>query len=163
MSTHHLALRSRQAEQHLKFFGLEGMGGKYPSQLSGGQRQRAALLRTYLFSGQMLLLDEPFSALDAITKSAIHDWYLDMVRQMEASTLLITHDIDEAIILGTRIGVMEAGPASSLKEVISIDESIGHDRRHPQFMEYYRIINGMIEEEVNKTLLREQSALSRAS
>ena len=107
----------RQAEQHLKFFGLEGMGGKYPSQLSGGQRQRAALLRTYLFSGQMLLLDEPFSALDAITKSAIHDWYLDMVRQMEASTLLITHDIDEAVQLSARIYIMSGAPGQITHEL----------------------------------------------
>ena len=119
----------RQAEQHLKFFGLEGMGGKYPSQLSGGQRQRAALLRTYLFSGQMLLLDEPFSALDAITKSAIHDWYLDMVRQMEASTLLITHDIELALRGADRIAVFYVGTTVEVAEAADFEKE--ELLRHP--------------------------------
>ena len=65
---------------------------------SGGMKQRAALLRTYLFSEKVALLDEPFSALDMLTKGAVHEWYLDVMEKIRLSTLFITHDIDEAIL-----------------------------------------------------------------
>ncbi len=91
-------------------FGLEGCQEKYPSQLSGGMRQRAALLRTYLSSGGVALLDEPFSSLDTLTKSSMHKWYLDIMEQIELSTLFITHDIDEAILLSDRIYIMSGKP-----------------------------------------------------
>ena len=72
----------------VELIGLKGLEKRYPSQLSGGMRQRAALLRTYLFSEGVALLDEPFSALDTITKSAMHKWYLDIMNQIELSTIL---------------------------------------------------------------------------
>ena len=75
-------------------FGLEGTQKKYPHQLSGGMRQRAALLRTYMFSRNIALLDEPFSALDTLTKAEMHKWYLDVMDKIHLSTLFITHDID---------------------------------------------------------------------
>ena len=84
-------------------FGLEGTETLWPAQLSGGMRQRAALLRTYLFSQNVALLDEPFSALDTLTKSAVHRWYLEVMERIRLSTLFITHDIDEAILLSDRI------------------------------------------------------------
>lgn len=77
-----------QASEYFAQFGLEGTQKKYPSQLSGGMRQRAALLRTYLFSEKVALLDEPFSALDMLTKSAVHDWYLQVMETIHLSTLL---------------------------------------------------------------------------
>lgn len=98
-------------------FGLAGTEGKYPAQLSGGMRQRAALLRTYLFSGSAALLDEPFSALDAITKSAIHRWYLDILERIRLSTLFITHDIDEAILLSDRIYILGGKPGRVTAEI----------------------------------------------
>ena len=76
-------------------FGLAGTEKLWPHQLSGGMRQRAALLRTYLFSQDVALLDEPFSALDTLTKAAVHEWYLDVMERIRLSTLFITHDIDE--------------------------------------------------------------------
>lgn len=91
-------------------FGLEGTQNQYPSQLSGGMRQRAALLRTYLGSEGVALLDEPFSALDMITKGAMHDWYLDVMNRIDLSTIFITHDIDEALVLSDRIYVMTGRP-----------------------------------------------------
>lgn len=91
-------------------FGLEGTEKKYPAQLSGGMRQRAALLRTYLFSENVALLDEPFSALDPLTKSAIHRWYLEIMERIRLSTLFITHDIDEAILLSDRIYLLTGRP-----------------------------------------------------
>jgi ABC-type nitrate/sulfonate/bicarbonate transport system ATPase subunit len=98
-------------------FGLEGTQKKYPAQLSGGMRQRAALLRTYLFSNEVALLDEPFSALDAITKSEMHSWYLDIMQKIKLSTIFITHDIDEAIILSDRIFVMSGRPGQIVEEI----------------------------------------------
>ncbi|MBQ3135135.1 MAG: ABC transporter ATP-binding protein [Oscillospiraceae bacterium] len=91
-------------------FGLDGTQRLYPTQLSGGMRQRAALLRTYLFSRKVVLLDEPFSALDALTKSAMHRWYLDVMDRMPVSTLFITHDVDEAILLSDRICLLSGTP-----------------------------------------------------
>lgn len=102
-------------------FGLEGTQKKYPFQLSGGMRQRAALLRTYLFSEKVALLDEPFSALDMLTKSAVHEWYLDVMEEIKLSTLFITHDIDEAILLSDRIYLLTDKPGKISKEIV-IDE-----------------------------------------
>lgn len=98
-------------------FGLEGTQKKYPHQLSGGMRQRAALLRTYLFSDQVALLDEPFSALDTITKGSMHQWYLEVMERIKLSTLFITHDIDEAILLSDRIYIMSGKPGTITKEI----------------------------------------------
>ena len=91
-------------------FGLDGTQKNYPSQLSGGMRQRAALLRTYMFSKDVALLDEPFSALDTITKSSMHKWYLDVMEKIQLSTLFITHDIDEAILISDRLYLLSGSP-----------------------------------------------------
>ena len=101
-----------------KEFGLEGTERKYPAQLSGGMRQRAALLRTYMFSGEIALLDEPFSALDTITKRQMHQWYLSIMEKHPLSTLFITHDIDEAILLSDRIYLMTGKPGKITKEIV---------------------------------------------
>lgn len=99
-------------------FGLEGVQQQYPSQLSGGMRQRAALLRTYLSSNGVALLDEPFSALDTLTKTSIHKWYLDIMQHIDLSTLFITHDIDEAILLSDRIYILNGTPGKIRDEII---------------------------------------------
>ena len=99
-------------------FGLEGTQKLYPSQLSGGMRQRAALLRTYLFSENVALLDEPFSALDTLTKSAIHRWYLEIMEKIKLSTFFITHDIDEAILLSDRIYLLSGQPGRVTDEIV---------------------------------------------
>ena len=108
----------QRAKEHFEEFGLAGTEKKYPSQISGGMRQRAALLRTYLFSEKVALLDEPFSALDMLTKSAMHEWYLDVMGKIKLSTLFITHDIDEAIFLSDRIYLLTEKPGTITKEVI---------------------------------------------
>lgn len=99
-------------------FGLAGTEKKYPAQLSGGMKQRAALLRTYLFSEKVALLDEPFSALDMLTKSTVHEWYLDVMEKIKLSTLFITHDIDEAILLSDRIYLLTGRPGTITKEIV---------------------------------------------
>lgn len=106
-----------EASKHFGEFGLEGTQKKYPKQLSGGMRQRAALLRTYLFSDNVALLDEPFSALDTITKGKIHRWYLDVMEKIRLTTVFITHDINEAILLSDRIYIMTGSPGQILSEI----------------------------------------------
>lgn len=123
-------------------FGLEGTQYQYPSQLSGGMRQRAALLRTYLSSNGVALLDEPFSALDTITKSSIHKWYLDVMEHIDMSTLFITHDIDEAILLSDRIYILKGQPGKITDEIVIKEKKPrGEDFNLSQaFLEYKREI-----------------------
>ena len=106
-----------KAGRYFAEFGLQGTQKKYPRQLSGGMRQRAALLRTYLFSDNVALLDEPFSALDTITKGKIHRWYLDVMEQIRLTTVFITHDINEAILLSDRICIMTGKPGEIRSEI----------------------------------------------
>lgn len=108
----------QKAAGYFEEFGLEGTQKKYPAQLSGGMKQRAALLRTYLFSEKVALLDEPFSALDMLTKGTVHEWYLDVMEKIKLSTLFITHDIDEAILLSDRIYLLTGKPGTITKEII---------------------------------------------
>ena len=104
--------RSRAAAL-LPDFGLGDSADLWPSQLSGGMRQRAALARTYLLAtlggGGVALLDEPFSALDALTKAEMHRWYLEVMGRIRLSTLFVTHDIDEALLLSDRVLVLKNG------------------------------------------------------
>lgn len=107
-----------KALEHFDFFGLEGTEKKYPHQLSGGMRQRAAFLRTYLASDGVVLLDEPFSALDTITKTAVHQWYLDIMKEIKLSSFIVTHDIDEAILLSDRIYILSGRPGKITDEIV---------------------------------------------
>lgn len=107
-----------EAQTHFKTFGLEGFEYKYPFQLSGGMKQRAALLRTYMSSSDIMLLDEPFGALDAITRAKMHYWLLEVIKELKTTIIFITHDIEEAIFLSDRIYLLSDKPASIKKEVI---------------------------------------------
>lgn len=109
-----------KASEYMSEFGLEGCEQKYPSQLSGGMRQRAAFLRAYLYSDKLMLLDEPFSALDTITKTSMHQWYKKVSKIHNTTTFFITHDIDEAILLSDKIYVME-GPIGHITEEFVLD------------------------------------------
>ena len=115
-------VRKKDARQRLSplfaQFGLEGTQKNYPAQLSGGMRQRAALLRTYMFSREVALLDEPFSALDTLTKGAMHRWYLDVMEKIRLSTLFITHDVDEAVLLSDRVYLLSGSPGEITGEIV---------------------------------------------
>lgn len=131
-----------QAGAYFPQFGLEGTEKKYPVQLSGGMRQRAALLRTYMCGDKVALLDEPFSALDTLTRTAVQEWYLSVMEEIRLSTLFITHDIDEAILLSDRIYIMSGNPAVISSELI-VDESKPRDGDFllsDAFIEYKRRI-----------------------
>ena len=122
--------------------GLSGYEKKYPAQLSGGMRQRAALLRTYLFSQEVALLDEPFSTLDTITKGKMHQWYLSIMEEIHMSTLFITHDMDEAIILSDRIYILGGTPAVIQDEITVSGKKPGAEefKISPEFLEYKKRI-----------------------
>ena len=106
-----------EGKKILKQFNLEKYADKYPKQLSGGMRQRVALIRTYMFKRNIFLLDEAFSALDAITKKELHKWYLNLKKEFNLTTLLITHDIEEAIFLSDRIYILANKPGEIIKEI----------------------------------------------
>jgi ABC-type nitrate/sulfonate/bicarbonate transport system ATPase subunit len=109
--------RARAAEL-LPKFGLVGFEKSYPGQLSGGMRQRAALLRTVLLGRDLLLLDEPFGALDAITRAELQSWLLDICADLSQTVLFITHDVEEAIYLSDRVVVMDGPPGRIVDEVV---------------------------------------------
>lgn len=137
----------QQAAPCFSQFALEGTQKKYPSQLSGGMRQRAALLRTYLFSTGVALLDEPFSALDMLTKGEIHAWYLQVMERIRLSTLFITHDIDEAILLSDRVLLLTGRPGRITKEIV-IQESKPRNEEFAlseAFLTYKRMILGHLD------------------
>ena len=139
---------AKQANVYFEQFGLAGTEKMYPAQLSGGMRQRAALLRTYLFSGEAALLDEPFSALDTLTKADMHRWYLSVMEEIRLSTFFITHDIDEAILLSDRVCLLGGRPGS-IRAEFTIDEPRPRTEDFAlseRFLEYKRQISAKLKE-----------------
>ena len=133
-----------EADKYFDTFGLSGTQHFYPAKLSGGMKQRAALLRTYLSSNGAALLDEPFSALDTITKSKIHEWYLDIMAKINLSTVFITHDIDEAILLSDRIYILTAGKIAAEITVDAPKPRSKDFNLTPEFLAYKREITALL-------------------
>lgn len=102
----------------LPIFGLDGHENKYPAQLSGGMRQRTSLMRASMLPNDIMLLDEPFGSLDAITKTKMQDYLFHVLQHMNKTILFITHDIDEAVFLSDRIIVLGGNPA----EIVDVEE-----------------------------------------
>jgi NitT/TauT family transport system ATP-binding protein len=151
--------RHERAFAALKLVGLQGHEEKYPSELSGGMKQRTQLARALILDSPILLMDEPFAAVDAQTRSILQDELVQLSMQMRRTVLFITHDISEAILLGDRVGIMHAGPASSIKELIDIGLPRPRRRSGVEFGELYERINRSISEEVQSALRREDSPL----
>ena len=133
----------------LRRFDLDAFAEKYPSQLSGGMRQRVALMRTLLCDREILLLDEPFGALDALTRSIMQEWLLGIWEKDHRTVIFITHDIEEAIFLSDRILTMSARPGR-IKGELTID--LPRPRDHtivttPRFTEFKRAVLDQIYEE----------------
>ncbi len=149
-----------KALKMLPEFGLAGFEKQYPNQLSGGMRQRVALMRTFLFERDLMLLDEPFGALDALTRAMMQRWLLDVWQKYRRTILFITHDVDEAIFLGDRVLVMTARPGSvKLEQVVDLPRP----RRPeivtaPEFVRLKRTLLDAIEEESMKSF---QSAIAQ--
>jgi putative hydroxymethylpyrimidine transport system ATP-binding protein len=106
----------KRADELLAKVGLRGNEKKYPGELSGGMRQRASFARTLAVGADLLLLDEPFSALDAITRASMQEWLREQWSEMDRTVFFITHDVDEAIFLSQRILVLTGRPSGELKE-----------------------------------------------
>ncbi len=144
----------KQAQQEalelLKRFGLVDFAQNYPATLSGGMRQRVALLRTVLFNRSFLLLDEPFGALDALTRLSLQMWLLDLWQTLHSSVLFITHDVREALLLSDRIYVLSARPARVLRVV---DVDLPRPRRQ-EHLACGRAVQ--LEQELLALLLKEQ-------
>ena len=133
-----------EAEQHLATFGLQGFASYYPGQLSGGMRQRAALLRTYLFSSGIWLLDEPFASLDAITKRKMHTWLIKVLGQFQPTVLFITHDVDEALYLCDKVYVLSECP-TVVKLEVDVPFSKLHDSHTIVDPAYGRVRDAIME------------------
>lgn len=119
---HHQKKEMRQvALQQMARFGLAGCENKYPDELSGGMRQRAAFLRTTLCEAGIYLLDEPFGALDVITRSDMQDWLRELCTGLHRTILLVTHDTDEAIYLSDRILILGA-PGEGIRQEVAVTE-----------------------------------------
>jgi len=151
--------RRKKAQHYLDLVGLAGQGHKHPDELSGGMKQRIQIARVLANEPKMLLMDEPFAALDAQTRSVMQQELLKIWRKTGQSVLFITHDIDEAVTLGMRIGVMTAGPAARLKGVTNVDlGSEQRDRTNETFLRYYTAVYDMIRDEVAASIAQERES-----
>ena len=121
------ALRDK-AEHALRMVHLDHALDKYPFEISGGMKQRVGIARALAVEPRVLLLDEPFGALDALTRASLQDELVRIVEQVRSTVVMVTHDIDEAILLGDRIVMMTNGPAARIGEVLAIDLPRPRDR-----------------------------------
>ncbi len=145
----------RRAEALFAEFGLQGFERHYPQQLSGGMRQRVALMRTFLFDRDVMLLDEPFGALDALTRAILQRWLLDVWSKFQRTILFVTHDVYEAIFLGDRVLIMTARPGR-LKLEVGVALPRPRDPSMltaPEFVAVKRRVLDAIEQESLKTFL----------
>lgn len=140
----------QEALELLKRFGLAEFANNYPATLSGGMRQRIALLRTILFNSSFLLLDEPFGALDALTRLSLQMWLLEVWQALHSSVLFVTHDVREAILLSDRVYVLSARPARVVR-VVEIDLS---RPRKPEQLALEQAVK--LEQELIELLMKEQ-------
>lgn len=141
--------RRQRARAMLALVGLAGQEDKFPAELSGGMKQRVQIARVFVTKPRILLMDEPFGALDAQNRLLLQESLRDIWRRTKTTALFITHDVEEAIMLGTRVGVMRAGPRSNLKAVIDIDLPEVRERTSPAFTEYYRQLHGLLRDEIH--------------
>ncbi len=143
-----------QAEQWLRRVGLGGFGDRYPHQLSGGMRKRTSLAQTLVLDPDIILMDEPFSALDIQTRQLMENEVLQLWAERKKAVLFITHDLDEAIAMSDRVVVMSAGPGSHPMGEFHIDldrpRDVAEVRVTPRFIELHQAIWDVLREEVLK-------------
>ncbi|MFP5324463.1 MAG: ABC transporter ATP-binding protein [Gammaproteobacteria bacterium] len=145
---------STQAEDWLRRVGLGGFGDRYPHQMSGGMRKRASLAQTLVMDPDIILMDEPFSALDIQTRQLMENEVLDLWQSKKKAVLFITHDLDEAIAMSDRVVILSAGPASHPIGEFTIDierpRDVAEVKTTPRFLELHAAIWGVLREEVLK-------------
>jgi NitT/TauT family transport system ATP-binding protein len=139
--------RQAIAREYLHLVHLDGQENKYPGELSGGMKQRVQIARVLATDPKILLMDEPFAALDAQTRARLQDELVEIWRKTNKTIVFITHDIAEAILLADRIGVMTKGPGSRLGVVIPVDLPRPRRRSSPGVGEMWEHINTIIESE----------------
>ncbi|WP_219506494.1 ABC transporter ATP-binding protein [Nonomuraea ceibae] len=141
--------RAGRARHYLDLVGLAGFEDRYPHELSGGMRQRVAIARSLAFDPDVLLMDEPFAALDAQTRESLQGELLDVWRKTGKTIVFITHSIDEAVYLGQRVAVMTSRPGR-IKEVVevSFDSREGDLRADPAFGAYRHHVWSLLRAEV---------------
>ena len=149
-----LADARAQAEDWLRRVGLGGFGDRYPHQLSGGMRKRTSLAQTLALDPDIILMDEPFSALDIQTRQLMENEVLDLWASKRKAVLFITHDLDEAIAMSDRVVVLSAGPAARPIGEFAIDlerpRDVAEVRTTPRFIELHKAIWDVLREEVLK-------------
>lgn len=147
-------ITEERAEQLLHQVGLAGVLHQYPKELSGGMRQRAALVRTLMNNPEIFLLDEPFSSLDFQTKLKLEDLVATMLKNYNKTTLLVTHDIGEAIAMSDRIIIMKANPGR-IATIYNVDDDLRKEmpmdaRKHPSYQSLFDTIWKELEEQETK-------------
>ncbi len=152
----------RQGEEWLVRVGLQGFGDRYPHQLSGGMRKRVALAQTLILDPDIILMDEPFSALDIQTRQLMENEVLDLWSARKKAVLFITHDLDEAIAMSDRVVVLSAGPGTHPIGEFTIDlprpRDVTEIRTQPRFVELHKQIWDTMREEVLKGYQRQRRA-----
>ena len=138
------------AKKYIKLVHLEGSENKYPSELSGGMKQRVQLARIWARNSLVLLMDEPFANLDAITKEILQEELQDIWIKTKKNIIYVTHSIEEAVVLGGKIIIMTAGPRSSVKKEIKINLKYPRDSLSAEVIKYVKELKNDIEEEAKK-------------
>src|SRR5206468_5479358 len=150
----------RRGNEWLERVGLSGFADRYPHQLSGGMRKRVSLAQMLILDPQLLLMDEPFSALDVQTRQLMENQLLELWSANRKSVLFITHDLEEAISLSDRVVVLSAGPESHPIGEFAIDlprpRDVAEIRMTPRFIELHSLIWQAMKQEVLKSYARQQ-------
>ncbi|SDH76116.1 NitT/TauT family transport system ATP-binding protein [Sinosporangium album] len=150
--------RHERARHYLDLVGLSGFGERYPHELSGGMRQRVAIARSLAFDPDVLLMDEPFAALDAQTRESLQEELLGIWQKTGKTVVFITHGIDEAVYLGQRVAVMTSRPGR-IKHILDVEFEVreGDLRADPRFGEYRHAVWALLRDEVAAAQAREEA------
>jgi NitT/TauT family transport system ATP-binding protein len=149
--------RRALSRDQLRMVGLSGHENKFPSQLSGGMKQRIQIARALVCESPILLMDEPFAAVDAQTRAGLQEELSSIWQRTGGTVFFITHDISEAILLGDRISVMEAGPASRIRQTITVDLPRPRSPADAAFGRYYQEVHRVLAGEARGAQARQQT------
>ena len=135
------------SDRYIKLVGLDGHEEKFPKELSGGMKQRVQLARVLANDPAILLMDEPFGALDAMTRRTMQKELVNIWRETHKTVIFVTHDIQEALLLGERIGIMSVGPSSNITSIYNNPLPYPRDAASQDFYSLYNTIQGHFEEQ----------------